>query len=1113
VGALLSQLLATLVASSQAKEPRNERLKPSPELRRQYQQTKHRRRRRLHHIRGLNLDEEAPPSDMVRRVTVRCSVEPLFRCASCAQALRDEQDAVLAAILKEYPDSSLVAASRKIANSLFVYLPVTQNDGAVDYWVKSLPGVVGVHPSYDYSPNVAEVVEYIGANAARETYCVTGKGVRVAVLDSGIDYTHAALGGPGTIAAFQAAFGTGLSSVENTQRDGLFPTERVVDGYDFVGDELGDDDFAIQAQPDDDPIDMKGHGTAVASAILGVAPDADLVAIKVCVTVGLSCPDFAVVLGIEYALDPNDDGNIEDKVDIINFSLGAPYTSGYYSNVATALDAAFELGVLSVVASGNDGNVPYNLGEESKTTNGIAVAATGTSTPGTAGVGTVESYSSRGPGENNSIKPDITAPAGFAMADASTGNGFFAATGTSFAAPIVAGAVALLKERCPECSALVLRTILMNNADPSVRYFSVGAERAPVSLVGSGEVQVNKALEADFYAYCAEDAQPSISLGLIDAASDVIIRRTLRIVNLSSAAQELTLGFLFREQEDADSGAVAVSFPASVLTVGETCGSELLIDVEFRITAALAPPNVMTSGGTAADDVRKLDRNEFDGWITISSTDKDISLPFHMLLRQAAEVSIANPVLPSITGPPVDVPIDLVNNGAGVAQIDSYELLFVSQDDPENPRGSNDPPSDLRYVGYRVLPVFDEGCDYVLEFAITTWERAQRLYLDYFEVVIDTDGDLRPEYTLVNSGPLFGSSTADGRIFDVATGEQTCAGFVIDHSTNTANTVLRVCSNDLNLSTEPQTINVGVISYSYPNTDLSDRTAFSPILFPEPALEAPSYDVLPGDSLDNISVSGPGGVVDRAPALGLLLMTNAYRDSSSTGAATQDTEALVILRQGIADPAEITPDVEELPVTEILDGPSDCSWEDVPLSCLSAPSSIVELEASADTNVSLKSMTDRNPVRRLQTSICPENSVPRSSLVTQRPTTGPTTSAPSAPVSQRPTTLSPTASLTTVPTTASPSSGPTARPTTATPSAGPTSAPSTSIATGVPTFSPTVKRVPSTSPTLGPTRLPTETAFPTILPAGAPSSGAGTKIQLHLTLTVGLLGIYMAAIY
>jgi hypothetical protein len=983
-------IILHLVALAFSQEENNRRLQPNADLRGRYQSNRG-DSRRLHHIRGLNLDEDAPSPDLFRRVTILCSTEPLFQCVSCAEALQDEQGSIIDSILDKFPKASLVASSRKITNALFMYLPLTEDDTAVDEFVTSLPGVLGISPGEDFRPNVAEVVEYIGANDAQETYCVTGKGVRVAVLDSGIDYTHIALGGDGTIESFEAAFGTDISSVENTQRDGLFPAGRVVDGYDFVGDELLDGQFEFQAQPDDDPIDLEGHGTAVASAILGVAPEVDLVGIKVCLTTGAACPDYAIVQAIEYAVDPKGNGSMDGKVDILNFSLGVPYTSGYYSVVATALDAIFELGVLSVVASGNENNVPFILGDVSKATYTIAVAATGN--PQSINVKTVASYSARGPGENNFIKPEISAPAGFAMADAGTGTGYFRASGTSFSAPIVAGAAALLKERCPECSAFAIRAILMNNADPTVKYFRSSVERAPVSLVGSGEVQVFKALEADFYAYCVDDAQPSLSLGLIDAASDVVIRRRIRIINLSSSAQELTLSFLFREQKDEDSGALAISFSPSVVSLGAGCGSVRIVEVEFRITASLAPPNVMTSGGTAADDYRLLDQHEFDGWITLSSIGNDISLPFHMLLRQAAEVTVSNKSLPFIDGTPLEVPIGLVNNGAGVAQIDSYELLFVSPDGPENGRGSDDPPSDFRYIGYRVLPVFETDCDYLLEFAITTWERSQKLYIDHFEVVIDTDGDFEPELILFNTGPIYRSDTVDCRLLNPVTGEETCTGFTVDHSTNTANTVLRVCSNDLGIS-EPQVINVGVVTYTYPMIGKSDGTSYTSILFPEPALSAPSYDVLPGGKLDSILVSGRGRVQNRVRSLGILLFTNAYRDSLNTGAATRDTEAVAILRSGISDPVEVTPDFLELPITSNVDGPTDCTWEQgVPSVCPSTAFSFPEFETLVETTT--KNLA-RNPGRRLNHALsCPENPIPRARLGTPSPTPPPTMPRPS----------------------------------------------------------------------------------------------------------------------
>ena len=195
-----------------------------------------------------------------------------------------------------------------------------------------------------------------------------------------MDYTHYYLGGPGTLEAFEAAYGTDPRSDENRDREGLFPTEVVVDGYDFTG------EYTNVLLRDDDPIDAFGHGTvrclhafvfwirfdytfepnclltfricgyqAVAHALLTVAPGAKLVAVKVC-SGGLACPVYSIMRGLEYALDPNGDNNLDDKVDIVNLSLGLSFVSPFYNFVAAALETVFELGVLPVLAAGNSGN-------------------------------------------------------------------------------------------------------------------------------------------------------------------------------------------------------------------------------------------------------------------------------------------------------------------------------------------------------------------------------------------------------------------------------------------------------------------------------------------------------------------------------------------------------------------------------------------------------------------------------------------------------------------------------------------------------------------------------------------------------------------------------------
>ena len=142
---------------------------------------------------------------------------------------------------------------------------------------------------------------------------VTGKGILVAVLDTGIDYRHPDLGG------------------------GFGPEYKVVGGYDFVNE-------------DGDPMDDNGHGTHVAGIVAangglkGVAPDVNLLAYKVLDKEG-SAPPSDVIAGIERA--------IEEGADIMSMSFGFP---GFSLPLSWAIDNAIVHGVIVVAAAGNDGD-------------------------------------------------------------------------------------------------------------------------------------------------------------------------------------------------------------------------------------------------------------------------------------------------------------------------------------------------------------------------------------------------------------------------------------------------------------------------------------------------------------------------------------------------------------------------------------------------------------------------------------------------------------------------------------------------------------------------------------------------------------------------------------
>ena len=116
--------------------------------------------------------------------------------------------------------------------------------------LQALPGVASVRPIFDYELDLSETVPYIGA-AAVQASGFDGTGIDVAVIDSGIDYTHENFGGAGTAAAYTAAYGTTTADARNKTLDGLFPTPKVVAGSDFVGEGWPTTALA----PDPDPID------------------------------------------------------------------------------------------------------------------------------------------------------------------------------------------------------------------------------------------------------------------------------------------------------------------------------------------------------------------------------------------------------------------------------------------------------------------------------------------------------------------------------------------------------------------------------------------------------------------------------------------------------------------------------------------------------------------------------------------------------------------------------------------------------------------------------------------------------------------------------------------
>ncbi|MCZ7634755.1 MAG: S8 family serine peptidase [Verrucomicrobia bacterium] len=248
-----------------------------------------------------------------------------------------------------------------------------------------LAPVVTIRPVGNYELDLSQTVPHVGA-AAVHGLGVDGTGVRVAVLDSGVDYTHRNLGGAGTVEAYLAAYGESAEADANKRLDGLFPTPKVIGGYDFVGEiwPLGPDGLAGPLAPDPDPIDREGHGTHVADIIAGesldglhrgVAPGARLYAFKVCSAVATSCSGVAILQGLERAMDPDENGDLSDAVDVVNLSLGSSYGQ-IQDDSAGAVQNLVDFGIVVVASAGNSGDKPYVVGAPAIAPGVISVAQT-----------------------------------------------------------------------------------------------------------------------------------------------------------------------------------------------------------------------------------------------------------------------------------------------------------------------------------------------------------------------------------------------------------------------------------------------------------------------------------------------------------------------------------------------------------------------------------------------------------------------------------------------------------------------------------------------------------------------------------------------------------------
>ena len=941
------------------------------------------------------------------------------------RAIQTHQDALLQKIMAL--GGKEVARVRIAYNAVIVQVDASKLEA-----IAQNPEVVTIRGVARYTVADDSTNAYIGATKLQAAG-VDGTGIRVAMLDSGIDYTHFDLGGPGTVAAYQAASANPAAPPPAN----LFPTSKVIGGYDFVGD-TWPDAHNDPEQPDSNPIDIQGHGTHTADILggrskdgshLGVAPGTQLYAVKVCSSVSTACSGVALLEGIDFALDPNHTGTLDDAVDVINLSLGNSYGQ-VQDDVSLAAANAVRAGVVVVASAGNDGDRPYVVSSPASMPEVIAVAETqvptaedvplhvtapasiagnyfdtatidwapigngvsgqvvyvgrgcltGTesgspdalladpsgkialvdrgacnvsekiarlSAAGAVGVivglvdgghavtflnggqcpvtpdgtckpslvvtqatantlkgplaanvtvtatissgnsvsliGGVTLTSSRGPDMSfNRIKPDIAAPGASVSAVVGTGNGEAAFGGTSGAAPMVSGSVALLLQAYPNRSPAEIKSILMNTADTQIFTdpASLPGVLAPITRIGGGELRIDEAAASQTAVWDDERHTGSLSFGYHAVDNLDFECRPVRVRNYSRSPRLYRISSGFRYADDAASHAVTFRLPP-VVFVGPRSSATFPACVSID---ARRLPIWQLDGGADGGSGPLLQTAEYDGYVTIADGTDNVHLAWQVLPHRSASVIPQRTHL-SIPAKKVAAAVALSNFSPSLdGRVEIFALTGTSRKLPRSQQaapGSEKAVIDLAAVGARLADAGDGT--FALQFGINTF--GQRAIADYpgqFQIYIDTNLDGKPDW-IVFTAEQGGVRAGDGRtlVFLQPVGAtSSTAYYYADAALDSGNLIMTVPLSALGLSpTSKFSFSVLAVDDYFTDhvTDEIDNMVFTPGVPKFFGSGIPATGV-PARGSSELTVSKINGGDQASPSqTGLLLL---YRDAA-----------------------------------------------------------------------------------------------------------------------------------------------------------------------------------------------------------------------------------------
>ncbi|OKP98284.1 S8 family peptidase [Paenibacillus sp. P46E] len=300
----------------------------------------------------------------------------------------------------------------------------------------------------------------IGATAVKRSRGLTGKGINIAVLDTGV-FPHPDL---------------------------VRPVNRIVAFKDFINHRKR-------------PYDDNGHGTHITGDAAGngwlskgkyrgPAPEAGIVGVKV-LDINGDGYDSTIIKGIEWCVAQRK----RLKLRILSMSFGGPVTTSCKDDLlCQAVEKAVKAGLIVVIAAGNSGPGRKTIESPGISPSAITVGAVDDRRTLTPKDDRITFYSSRGPAPCGKIKPDIVAPGESVISLRAPGSQlarnfpylrfgqqYFVLSGTSISTPIVSGAAAQLLQSCPSLSPCQVKARLKKNA------IRLGLRP---NIAGSGEINM-----------------------------------------------------------------------------------------------------------------------------------------------------------------------------------------------------------------------------------------------------------------------------------------------------------------------------------------------------------------------------------------------------------------------------------------------------------------------------------------------------------------------------------------------------------------------------------------------------------------------------------------------